>query len=255
MFELPSLPQEMGDIIIQGLRLGRLAFRRLFTLTSILAFMGLIPTVVQVWGKGDDVSFAMPATIQDLERQFDGLYCLSFAIVITLGLFPQAMVFRRIMLLVRGQAEPAEMELRQALRLWPSMLMALVIFALALALGFALLFVPCLILWVSLMFSQYAVVLDGQKPFAALNFSHQLVWGNWWRTFGFALLIGIPPIMVAGLLSSMLGLGSDVAQALHGRDVFKEAVVDMVVLAFIAPFFYSIQYLYYHDLKLRKQVH
>ena len=55
MFELPSLPQEMGEIVVQGLRLGRLLYRRLLNLTTIIAFLGLIPTVAQVWGRHNEV--------------------------------------------------------------------------------------------------------------------------------------------------------------------------------------------------------
>src|SRR5690348_10700509 len=53
MFELASTPRDLGEILVQGLRLGRLAFRRLFMLTSLLAFLGLAPTVCLVWGAGD----------------------------------------------------------------------------------------------------------------------------------------------------------------------------------------------------------
>jgi hypothetical protein len=52
----------------------------------------------------------------------------------------------------------------------------------------------------------------------------------------------------------MLGIdhGSLEAAAL-GRDFFSQTVLQMVFLAFFGPFIYSILFLYYHDLKLRKQ--
>jgi len=254
MFELASVPQELGEIVVQGIRLGRLTFRRLFTLTSVLAFMGLIPTVVQVWGAGDEVSFDFP-TMDSWLQQFNGPYGISAAMVTLLSLFLQAILLKRIAAATRGQIGPLAMELRQALRVWPWMVLALFIYAIAVALGCLLLLVPGLILAISLMFNGFAVVLDGLKPLPALNASHNLVWGHWWRTLGLLVLIYLPLFVLMAIAASILGIdvGSMGDAPLRGRDLFEEAVLEMVFLAVFSPFVYSIMYLYYHDLKLRKQ--
>ncbi|HEY3643829.1 MAG TPA: hypothetical protein VGM16_00710 [Gammaproteobacteria bacterium] len=258
MFELPSLPQEMGEIVIQGLRLGRLAYRRLFNLTTMIAFLSLIPTVVQVWGKGDDVSFEAPVfndwnMVAAWLRQFYGSYGAALLVTGGLALFPQTLLLRRIALAARGQKETPREELRQALRLWPWAMLTGLVYVVVVGFGFMLI-VPGLILGVSLMFSVYATVLDGMKPLPALNGSHHLVWGHWWRTLGLVLVLYIPFMLLGMMLSTMLGFDLDPGQALHARDLFKQAVLDMVLVAFLAPFMFSIQYLYYRDLKLRRQV-
>jgi len=257
VFELPSLPQEMGEIIIQGLRLGRLAYRRLLNLTTVIAFLGLIPTVVELWGKGDDVSFEMPeptdwTSLLALLRQYYSAYGLAALAAGGLVLFPQILLLRRLALAVRGQKDTPREELRQALRLWPWALLAAAIYVLAVGFGLLLL-VPGVILGVSLMFSVYAVVLDGMLPLPALNASHHLVWGHWWRTVGLLLIVYVPLFLLSATLSSALGFDQGPGQALHARDIFKQAVLDMVLVAFLSPFVFSIQYLYYRDLKLRKQ--
>jgi hypothetical protein len=257
VFELPSLPQEMGEIVIQGLRLGRLAYRRLLNLTTVIAFLGLIPTVVQVWGKGDDVSFELPmptdmASILAMLREYYSAYGLSILVAGALALFPQTLLLRRLAATVRGQKETPREELRQALRLWPWAMLTLLSYVVVVGFGFMLI-VPGLILGVSLMFCVYATVLDGAKPLLALNASHNLVWGHWWRTLGLVLVLYIPFVLLGMLLSSMLGFDLDPGQAVHARDLFKQAVLDMVLVAFLSPFVFSIQYLYYRDLKLRRQ--
>ncbi len=254
MFELASLPQELGEIVLQGIRLGSLAFRRLFTLTTVLAFLGLIPTVFLVWGANDTTSFDMP-TLDAIAHRFISPYGGLLSIVTVIGLLPQAMLLKRVALAARGSAEARDAELRQALRVWPWMLLALVIYGLVVALGMMMVLIPGVILALSLMFVEYGVVLDGLKPIAALNASHNLVWGHWWRTFGLLLMVTIPPLLIISILSAALGIsfGSMDDPVVHGRDLFKQAVLEMVFFAFCGPFYYSILFLYYHDLKLRKQ--
>lgn len=259
MFELPSLPQELGEIVIQGLRLGRLAYRRLLNLSTVMAFMSLIPTVVQVWGKGDDVSFDMPLpsdwpTLLTWLRQFDGPYGLALLVTGALVLLPQTMLMRRIALASRDQKEAPREEIRQALHLWPWVVLTGLAYNLVVLFGLTLI-VPGCVLLVSLMFSIYATVLDGQKPLAALNMSHHLVWGHWWRTLGVWLILYVFPLLLGATFSSMFGFDIGPGETLHARDLFKDAVLDMVVMAFLLPFVFSIQFLYYRDLKLRRQGH
>lgn len=253
MFELASTPQDLGDIILQGLRLGRLAYRRLFMLTTFLAFLGLVPTMVQVWGAHDEQSFDIQ-TLDAWVHQFTPAYDSTAIAALLLGLLLQAVLIRRIDAAARGQASPVPAELRQAVKVWLWMVLALVVYAIAVSVGFILLFVPGLILAVSLMFNMFGVVLEGQKPVEALNASHHLVWGHWWRTLGMLVLVYLPILVLVSILASMLGIGpGGLDSPLRGRDIFAEAVLEMVCLAVFSPFFYSILYVYYHDLKLRQQ--
>src|SRR5688572_13927052 len=63
-----------------------------------------------------------------------------------------------------------------------AIILAMICFLLVLAIGFALPVVPGLILMVSLFLFLPAIVLDRKGPVESLNYSHKLVWGNWWRT-------------------------------------------------------------------------
>lgn len=252
MFELASLPQEMGQIVVQGIALGRLIFRRLFMLSTCLAFLGLLPTVVMVWGASDEIPFDVMDPRLFLSR-FQGAYGWATLAVALASLLPLAVLLRRIALAARGQQEPVKDEWKRALHLWPWMVLAFFIYVLALCLGTILLVIPALILLFSLMFVEYVVVLEGQRPMEALNTSHNLVWGHWWRTVGMVLLIYVPLFIAESILGAMLGLGPSSNDAVHGRDIFAQAVLHMVFLALCSPFIYSTLFLYYHDLKLRKQ--
>ena len=253
MFEPASMPQDLGDIMLQGIRLGRMAYRRLFTLTSILAFLGLIPTAVQTWGVRDQVSFDFQ-TLEAWAQQFTPAYDATGLAVVVAGLLLHALLIRRIDAAARGQSGPVEAELQRAAKAWPWMTLALIVYTIAVCVGLILLLVPGVILAVSLMFWMFGVVLEGHKPVEALNSSHHLVWGHWWRTLGMLAMVYLPLLILMSIVASMLGIGpSDLDAPLRGRDIFSEAVLEMVLFAVFGPFIYSILYVYYQDLKLRKR--
>jgi hypothetical protein len=253
MFELASTPQDLGDIVLQGVRLGRLAYRRLFTLTTLIAFLGLIPTAVQVWGVHDEVSFDIQ-TLDAWAHQFTPAYDFAAIATSVLSELLLVVLIRRIYVAARGQVGPAQAELQQAAKVWLWMILALVIYAIAVTVGLILLIVPGVILAVSLMFNMFGVALEGQKPVEALNASHHLVWGHWWRTLGMLLLVCVPILVLMAVVATTLGIGpSGLDAPLRGRDIFAEQVLEMVFMAVFSPFIYSVLYVYYHDLRLRQQ--
>lgn len=250
MFELASTPRDLGEILVQGLQLGRLAFRRLFMLTSLLAFLGLIPTFSLVWGAGD-VSISFSGILDRLRGPY-GLLALA-VMVVCLPL--RALLLSRIAAASRGQTERLQEELPKALRAWPWLFVAAIVYFLAVCMGTVLLLVPGLILAVSLMFAQYGIVLEGSGPIQALNRSHNLVWGHWWRSLGLLVLMFVPLWVLVAIVSGLLGIdtSSSADMSVTGRALFEQGVLEMVLVAVFAPFGYSILYVYYHDLKLRKQ--
>lgn len=250
MFELASTPRDLGEILVQGLQLGRLAFRRLFMLTSLLAFLGLIPTVILVWGQGD-----LPISFTQMSDQVRGPYGLAGLGDMILCLPFQALLLNRIASASRGQTEGFQEEWHKTLKVWPWMFVAAIVYILAVCLGTLLLLVPGLILLVSLMFAQFSVVLEDRGPIQALNRSHNLVWGQWWRTLGLLVLIIVPLWVLVAIVSGLLGVDSGNASdmSVTGRGLFEQGVVEMVFYALFSPFGYCVLYVYFHDLRLRKQ--
>ena len=86
------------------------------------------------------------------------------------------------------------------------------------------------------------VMVDGQTSGTALAFSSGLVAGNWWRTFGRVLLLGL---IVAILSSSVTGLAMSAPLLLY-------ALVSAIADAFVSPYFSIALTLSYFDLKARK---
>lgn len=249
MFELASTPRDLGEILLQGLALGRLAFRRLFILTSVMAFLGIVPTACLVWGAGD-ISMDMDHMMQGLRGNYGRVGFL----VLVLALPIRAILLQRVAAAARGQTYSLTEELRKALRLWPWMFVAGLIYIAAVCVGLVLLVVPGAILALTLMFEEFGLVLEGQGPIEALNVSHNRVWGHWWRTLGLLLLMFVPLGVLLGIMSAVLGIDPGSATlAVTGRNLFAQTVLEMVFAAVFGPFIYCVLYVYYHDLKLRKQ--
>ena len=253
MFELASTPRDLGEILVQGIQLGRMAFRRLFMLTSLLAFLSLVPTVCLVWGAGD-ASISI-GNLAEMAARVRGPYGIALLGVMLASMPFRALLLSRIAATGRGQTEGLQEEFARAIRAWPPLFLAGVIYLLAIGLGGLLLIVPGVILGISLMFEEFAVVLEGRGPIQALNRSHNLVWGHWWRTLGLVILMVLPLWVLFAIVSGLMGIdaGNSSDLTITGRGMFEQGVLDMVFFALFAPFGYSILYVYYHDLKLRKQ--
>lgn len=250
MFEFSRTPQDMGGIFQQGIALGRLAFRRLFMLTSLIALSGLLRTGFLVWGAGEvpiDPGFMLHRFAQPRSWFIPAIALLTLLIY--------ALLYRRIDAIARGRAESVETELREALRIWPWLIFSGVAYGFSVMLGLVLFVAPGVILLLSLMFWDLGVILDGKGPIESLNASHNLVWGHWWRTLGLLVVMFLPLLVLQSIIAGLLGVDSSAAGNTWpaGREMFKQAVVDMVISAAAGPFIYSILFVYYHDLKLRKQ--
>ena len=93
------------------------------------------------------------------------------------------------------------------------------------------------------LFVEQAVMLDGTSARAALSFSADAVTGQWWRTLGIALVIGIIGAVPASIIAGVLALAPPL----------MAGTVNSVVNAALLPFAVTAMTLLYCDLKVRKE--
>ena len=97
-------------------------------------------------------------------------------------------------------------------RLLPVILASL-LYGLAVLGGSLLVIIPGIIVWLSLAFYALCITLEGDGIIESLRHSHRLVWGNWWRTamigsvvlvvyYVLSLAIEIPFIVLEQLLTN-----------------------------------------------------
>ena len=86
---------------------------------------------------------------------------------------------------------PGDLFTRRIGRAFLSALVVSVILAVAIPIGFALLFIPGLFLTVSLQFALFAVAVEDTGPVDALRRSWELASGNRWRLLALVILFGV----------------------------------------------------------------
>jgi hypothetical protein len=134
---------------------------------------------------------------------------------------------------------------------------AAILYSLAISVGFVLLVIPGLILMITLLFFQVLIVVDDEGIITSLKTSHNLVWGNYWRTSAVILVpffIIYALIMVVAFAAGFLGAFST-PDMVDGQMHMTFGMFDVVMAAvsvLMVPLLDSIFIAHVNDLKLRK---
>ena len=284
MLELDSAPRRPIRVWRQGIVLGLASFPKLIALTTVLGFIGLLPTIYMAGEIGD--AKVSPQSMLQLFRQGHFIFnmLLLQLLVLILSSFVNALIIRRLDQTARGtQRTP---ELGFALHTLPPLVLAGILGFITLVIGFAIaaiigailgvvfgiifghaaamvvteacIFIAVIYIVINLLFFQFAIVLDGKGPVGSLNHSCALVFRNWWRTFlvllctvliiiGIVILVALPLAVVMPLAHWL-----PVTVAVDtGRTLLVKGVLKLMGAAIFMPFMMGILYVLYHDLKAR----
>ena len=246
---LASQPVSIAKILDTSIKLYVASFNKLIGFFLIMAAFyiatGLF-TQQLIRGQTANPAEAQPAVLANLPLFW------GFVLVFTLMSFVLyiAMVYRIDN--VVNEREDSFMEaLQVGFKKFPSMILAVFLYSIAMTVGLILLVVPGVILSLSLAFYLYFIVVDSLGGYAALKASHSLVWGNWWRTmtvFMAPFIVIMIIFMTVGLLIGFLGavfIQNPASASILG-------IVNNIVSAFITPYFFTLGYVQFNDLKLRK---
>lgn len=131
------------------------------------------------------------------------------------------------------------------------LLLASILQAIIVALGFILLVIPGVYLLVRYLFISQAIVLEHKGIGGAFSRSGELVRGSWWRVFGIGLVLFLLVAVIqqagGGVIVGILSLGRSTTGHLIGDAV--NAVVRIIVL----PIELGGLTLLYYDLRIRKE--
>ena len=134
---------------------------------------------------------------------------------------------------------------------------AAILYTLAISVGFVLLIIPGLILMITLLFFQVLIVVDDEGIIASLKHSHNLVWGNYWRTTAVILVpffIIYALIMVVAFAAGFFGAIST-PELVDGQMQMSFGVFDILmasVSVLMVPLLDAVFVAHVNDLKLRK---
>lgn len=279
MLRLPDEPLPPLRLLFRGLELGAYGFTKLFLATSLVGFLGLLPTLDMAMRLGDAPLGDTPDAVFAL---FNGRLLLIWLATLSLTILVNGMMIARIDRLARNGAVDFGIESRQGLSAWlpllgaallcvgiaivaiiPIMLVSLLVGAFGMIVlgkaGFtavtaltAIALMACGAVYI--LFVQFFIVLERTNPLAGINNSFNLVYGNWWRPFLVMLILVLLVVGVCVLavipLVPWLHLAS---QPPTGRSMLERGVLQMVAVAVFTPFSLCVLYLLYNDLKLRRR--
>jgi hypothetical protein len=120
---------------------------------------------------------------------------------------------------------------------------SMLLFVLVIAWGFALI-IPAIIFAVYYGFAQYVLLVEGKRPFSAIERSYDLVRGYWWPVFGRFVLIFAVALFINWILSMpMSGMEEDSAGYL------AYSLLLNLIWAVLSPYFLIYSYKIYQSLK------
>ena len=240
MFELPTQPQSIEEIIHGGIKL------YVFCLPKILFFIvGIISLAILLHlhfpQSASSTPTAFVETVMDYPLLFMGYTLLILWLQLTIFYRMGTILFDNDV----GNSKALQVGLKKLFPLFIATVLYTVIVAIA-----SLLIIPGLFLVISLWFFMPLMLFEQHTIFSAFTKSYRLVQGHWWRTaiiFTFPLflpfLIGI---ILQGFLETLLTATVHLEQ-LNWLIQLSYLVIDKL----LTPLFYAIMLIQYHDLKKR----
>jgi uncharacterized membrane protein len=137
-------------------------------------------------------------------------------------------------------------------------LIASLLMAVVIGLGFLLIVFPGVILAVGLAVAIPAVVIEsGQSASGALSRSWELTRGSRWRIFGLGItlfvLLYIPVVAIGGVMAMLIPSGATAGFGATSTATIVALAIGGVVQLFIYPLFYCVLTVTYYDLRVRKE--
>lgn len=251
MFEMPTSPQSIGKVLDTGFRLFARSFTRVFPLVLVAALAVSIPNFLF-----QNMAATSPAA---LAQNFGAKMIVTFVIVYLVFIAFYNAMFYRMNAFAHNRDDSTGDAVKVGFRKALPVLFAGILFVLVVIVGSILLIIPGLILMVSLFLYMPLMVCDDEGPISGLSASHNLVWGNWWRTlavfmvpFFIAMIAYMGIGMVAGVVAGVSAVGASNEQMLGSVRVMV-SIVTVVISLFIYPFFAAFMLVQLNDLKLRKR--
>ncbi|MGH8149601.1 MAG: hypothetical protein ACRETB_06455 [Steroidobacteraceae bacterium] len=250
MYVQPSSPQSIGGVIDDGIRLFRSSFSRCWLLAII---PGLVLAVYETFYPISVPLYSAlghPSAFMAL-AQSPRLVVMDIVSGL-LGLIFQGAVVVRELAILRGEESCTFAgAIGTGLRRLPGMVLATILFALAIAGGCIALLIPGLWLWARLQLWTAALFAEDASATEALASSWRLTRGHWWRAATIFSVAVIIMIVLALVFTFVGGVFAALSQASTlGRTVLLY-VFSLASRAIYYPLGAAIWLAMYHDFKLR----
>ena len=250
----PTQPQGIGGVLDTTFQLYKASLGVVWPLCLLLSLAGTPPNIYIAMTSSAG-ALTDPAAM--LSAMADPVYWLVYLVTLAALMCVTGALYLKQRAVGTGEELSAGAALQTALGRVLSLVVMVILFIVAFAIGSLLLIIPGMILLVSLMLGTSLIMFEGKGPVAALTGSHNLVWGNWWRTFAILSIGGILVLVIymaiglaVGVVTPFIGLGMD---DLGMYSLVSALLIGVVMNILVTPFFSALLIALYWDLKLRKQ--
>jgi hypothetical protein len=257
MYTLPAKPQPIGVVLDDAIELYRNSFRSCWpiSLVGTVVVTGLrlradtrIPNVTYSGQTARELFTQISQSMQHTNSGLSTLLVLLVELLIYGGLFAQIHY-----LAMHGRTQSTRDGLVLALRRLPGMILASIIWSVAVGIGMVLLLLPGIYLWGKLEFWVVAAFADDVGSIGGLGRSWEITQGNWWRS--------VTALTVALIVLAVFGAGADaLAGVAYGLGFTHDLttllliaqVIQGVVAIFVLPILPAVALSVYYDMKLRR---
>jgi len=253
-YELPSAPLPIGGVLDNAVRLYRAVIRRCWPLALIYA--GLLGGFGLIWGLAIAKSIGTGSRPDPLLLRgliFSPVTISGFLLAIVLSTSVYGALVKSEIAVSRGEELSVAAALGMGLRRLPGVLLASLLFMLAIMVGFILLIIPGIYLigkfqlWIVAMFAEDAGAIE------SLGISWRLTQKRWWRA---AVILTVACILIYvfafafGIIAGFVGALAHIPAA--NRLLINQAL-SIVSNIVVMPMTVAIGVVMYNDFKLRSE--
>ena len=239
MYQAPTAPLSIGGVLDNGFQLLKATFGKVIGLAFLSSVLGSAPNFIQ-----PDMATAENATLTT------GLLGGSLIAALFSVLFYGA-ITARIGAVIKGGDIDFMESIKVGLRRMIPLILCFLLYSIAFGIGIFLFIIPGIILGLSLVMGPYLVITEDLGPIDALKRSHNLVWGNWWRTAIIFTVIMFIMAAVYVLAATLAGVGAVASGDVEATSMTANLVIALLT-AIITPVTYALGMAVLTDLQLRK---
>jgi hypothetical protein len=251
MYEAPQAPLTIGQVLDQGFKLFKESFAGVWLFALIVGVISIPFNSIS--------SSLSPDAVQTgaFGAGFAVFMVVAFLVYVIGTIVLYGAITSRIGAIANGSPITAGEALNIGFRRGPAYFGTSVLLGLIVFVGLLLLIIPGIWLGVALFLGTIAVIIDRKGPVESLQYSWEIVKGNWWRTAItmtiIGLIVGVVYVLIGTVVGLLIGLGmedaADPGPIVLALDLFIVPLLQVVLL----PITYSLFIALYRDLKLRHE--
>jgi hypothetical protein len=251
MYSQPTGPRSIGEVLDDAIRLYRQSFRPILPLLIVSALLSVVPSLLI--GTNSTYGTSQAARLSALMQLVSSpTYWVTMLIVWLASLVLYGALFGSIDRVAKG----GQMRFGEAFQLGlsrlPRMLVAALLFGLALAIGFVLFIIPGIYLMGIYQLVFVALVVEDAGIFQSFSRSSGLIKGYWWRSTVIVTVAIVILFVISILVSTLIGFLAAMKLGLGTILVVNQAVsalLNIVIVGWLPCVLLAM----YYDLKLRHE--